>query len=356
MKMPRILVLATSRRTHGGISSVVAAHESSDEWRAYGCRWVATHRSGSALTKLWYFVRGMMEFLFLLPWAEAVHIHIGEVPSARRKSLFMRLAKLTGKRNVVHFHAFDTVSTIEGPRASVYKALFDDADCVVVLSKMWKDKVNAVFDLGDKVTVLYNPCPTVDSAAGVGGDCAKRNVILSAGVVCERKGYGDLIRAFAAIAPRYKDWRVVFAGSGEIDRAKAIARECGIEDQVEFAGWVSGEAKDRIFRETSVFCLPSYAEGFPMAVLDAWAYGLPVVTTPVGGLPDIVSDGVDVLLFQPGDVDRLAVQLERLIADERLRSTIAEASRRFASETFDVGTVGRHLGEIYSAVLHSAVD
>lgn len=345
--MPKVLVLATSRYSHGGISSVVMAHERSREWHDYGCRWIATHRSGSKAKKIAYFLGGMMSYLLRLPSCDIVHMHIGEAPSAIRKSLFMKLAKLAGKKTVVHFHAFDTASTIEGEHREVYRRLFDDADRVVVLSEMWKKAVCRTFDIEDKVRVLYNPCPEVGDSSVKTAEQAPKRVILSAGVVNNRKGYKDLIRAFAMIAPKYPDWRVMFAGSGEIEKGRALASELGVGERVDFPGWMAGEDKDRVFREATVFCLPSYAEGFPMAVLDAWAYGLPVVATPVGGLPDIVEDGRDVLLFKPGDCQGLAMQLEKIITDAELRKKITLASKNFAKNTFNIKTIGRHLGDIY---------
>lgn len=347
-KRSKVLVLATSRLTHGGISSVVMAHESSKEWEKAGCRWIATHRSGSKFTKLLYFLSGLSKYILYLPKCEAVHIHIGEAPSARRKSIFMRLAKLSGKKTLVHFHAFDTASTIEGPYKEVYRKLFDDADGVIVLSDMWKENICKVFDIRDKIHVLYNPCPVLAKGRG---DTAKQKIILSAGVISPRKGYHDLIRAFAKIAHRYPEWKIVFAGSGEIEKGKDLAKQLGIEEQVEFPGWVSGEKKHSLFSSASIFCLPSYAEGFPMAVLDAWAYGLPVIATPVGGLPDIVHDGDDVLLFTPGDTARLSEQLERLITDEELKGRIEAASRNFAEKQFNIESIGKRLGKIYSDLL-----
>lgn len=176
------------------------------------------------------------------------------------------------------------------------------------------------------------------------------NIILYAGTVNKRKGYADLIRAFAKIAEAFPDWRVVFAGNGEIELGKSLAKELGIENQIEFAGWVSGEDKDALFRNTSVFCLPSYAEGFPMAVLDAWAYGLPVITTPVGGIPDVAIDGENMLLFTPGDIDKLASNLRRLISDTDLRAKISAASSEFANGKFNITTINNKLGEIYKSL------
>lgn len=346
--MSKILVLATSRKSHGGISSVVMAHERGAQWKDMDCHWVVTHRSGSTWVKLWYLMRGMASFLVRVPFCKLVHIHTSEPPSAKRKRMFMRIAKALGKKVIVHFHAFDTASTIKSSSQEVYRYLFSNADMVIALSPTWKRAINEVFDLGDKVQVLYNPCPTIVTLASLP---TKKKQILSAGVVNARKGYKDLIKGFATIAGNHKDWKVVFAGSGEIEEGRAVAKELGIESQVEFLGWVAGEAKDRVFRETSIFCLPSYAEGFPMAVLDAWAYGLPVVATPVGGLPDIVKDGEDCLLFNPGDCEQLAVQLDRMITDEELREKIEAASRNFAEKVFNETVINGQLAEIYKGLM-----
>jgi len=178
----------------------------------------------------------------------------------------------------------------------------------------------------------------------------KENIILYAGTINERKGYSDLIRAFARIALKFTDWKVVFAGNGEIEEGEALAKELGIERQIEFAGWVSGGKKDNLFRKASIFCLPSYAEGFPMAVLDAWAYGLPVITTPVGGIPDVAEDGVNMLLFTPGDVVRLSQQLEKLICDPELREKISVHSRDFAMNKFNISTINKQLADIYTRI------
>ena len=241
-------------------------------------------------------------------------------------------------------------STIESSYKEVYRKLFGKSDRLLLLSPTWERLVGSVFDLRGKMTVLYNPCPQIDKD-GIADASVEYRRILYAGVLNRRKGYAELIRAFARIAPRFPDWKLVFAGSGEIYHANALARELGIASQVEFTGWVAGETKDRLFRKASVFCLPSYAEGFPMAVLEAWAYGLPVVATPVGGLPDIVTDGREALLFEPGDCEALAGQLEKLMSDSGLRERMKAESLRLANEDFNIETIGRRLGEIYDSLL-----
>lgn len=93
--------------------------------------------------------------------------------------------------------------------------------------------------------------------------------------------------------------------------------------------------KAKVFQESSIFCLPSYAEGFPMAVLDAWAYGLPVITTPVGGIPDVAQDGKNMMLFMPGDTNTLAAKMDMMIRDVSLRNAIREESVKL-SQTISI--------------------
>lgn len=343
---PRVLVVATSRKTRGGITSVVKAHETGEQWKQYHCRWVQTHRDGPAWRKLWYLVTALIEYMVLLPWYDIVHIHVATTQSARRKKLFFVLAKLLHKKTILHFHPSNEKFLYEPHNQKLYRNLFSKADLVLVLSEQWRRWIKDALGLTEHIEVLYNPCPIVERKPEL-----KQNEILFAGTVIPRKGYADLIRGFAKIASNHLDWKVVIAGNGEIDKAKAVAKECGIEDQVVFLGWVNGHAKDLAFQRASIYCLASDGEGFPMGVLDAWAYGIPCVVTPVGGLPDIVVDGENALVFPVGDVDVLARQLERMISDDELREKIADASLALAHTTFNVKNLNRALEDIYTKLL-----
>ncbi len=340
----KVLVVATSRKTRGGITSVVKAYENSPLWNDFHCKWIETHRDGGAFTKLSYLLKGFLQFLLCVPFSDIIHIHTSEPPSALRKVLFMAVSKMLGKKVIVHFHSFSVDTTIKSKYQNVYRYLFGKADVVLVLSKYWQDELCRTFGFKDsKVKVLYNPCTTEVSSKAY----PKRKQILYAGTVNARKGYADMIKAFAQIADRYPDWSIVFAGNGEIEEGKALASRLSIAKQTVFLGWVRGEEKDKAFKEASIFCLPSYAEGFPMGVLDAWAYGLPVITTPVGGIPDIAIDGKNCLLFNPGDVDVLAKQMDKMMSSDELRKLVASESNELAKGIFSVEKVTERLGNIY---------
>lgn len=78
--------------------------------------------------------------------------------------------------------------------------------------------------------------------------------------------------------------------------------------------------------------------------------GLPMITIPVGGIPDIAIDGKNMLLFNPGDIDALATQLEKMISNDNLRQSIAAESTFLAHTTFNVKTINQHLGKMYEEV------
>lgn len=342
----KVLVVATSKKTRGGITAVIKAHETGPQWKEFHCHWIQTHRDGNNFIKLAYLLRAWVEYLALLPFYDLVHIHFSLRTTARRKKPFVMLARLMGKKVVIHLHCGNQIDDIWN---SDYDYLFSHADACLLLSENLKHRVESHTGASDRYSVLYNPCPVVSPDPVL----PKKKTILFSGTLYEGKGYRDLIMAFGRICRKYPDWRLVLAGNGEVETGRRIAAECGASDQVDFLGWVRGDQKDTAFREASIFCLPSYAEGFPMAVLDAWAYGLPVVTTPVGGIPDVAVDGENILLFNPGDVDKLAEQLERMINDTQLRSRIGKASAEFADGKFNVATVNRELALLYSRLLSS---
>ena len=343
----KILVIATSEKTRGGVTAVINAHKEGAQWEKYKIKWIGTHVDRSYPVKLGYAIAAFFNYLFHINSFDIVHIHLSEPMSAYRKTLFIRIAKLFGKKIIIHFHSFSPETSIDSKHKNLYKKLFSSADRVIVLSNLWKEWVKKYLDIENNVIVVYNPCPKVVLTPN---EPVKKEQILYAGTVNKRKGYHNLIQAFALIANKYPDWHLVFAGNGEIEEGKKQAEELGIEQRVTFSGWLKGEQKDKTFRESSIFCLPSYKEGFPVSVLDAWAYGLPVVTTPVGGLPDIVTDGENALLFEPGNIDELAAKLEKLISDTPLREKIAVASLSLSRTTFNIDTINNSICELYDSL------
>lgn len=336
----KVLVVATSRKTHGGITSVVKSHESGEQWKKFHCRWVETHRDGSAWRKVMYFIGGYIKFLVLLPFYGIVHIHLSTKISLLRKMVFIKTAKLFKKRIIVHLHCGNQ---LQDQWSEQYDYAFRTADVVLVLSSWIKNFINNKTKK-DNIEICYNACPK----AVILNDIPKKKYILYVGTIGTDKGYHILIEAFSKIAKQHENWNVKFAGIGEIQEAKVMAERLGIGKQIEMLGWVAGKEKENLFREASMLCLPSYMEGFPVCVLEAWSYGLPVVSTPVGGIPDVGKDGENIVLFDIGDVDSLSDKLKDLIENESLRKKISLNSRKLAKTIFNEETINNQLNQLYS--------
>lgn len=345
--MSKVLIVATSRKTRGGITSVIKAHESGKQWTQFHCHWVQTHRDGPLWRKLLYFATGMIDFLIRLPFYDIVHIHTADYNTEKRKRIFVWFVKLFGKKLIVHLHSSGLEYSIGGQYRELYKYSFMHADKIIALSNMWRDEIIRAFNLPeDKVEILYNPCPQVIPS----NPDERKKYILFAGTLTNRKGYADLIQAFALIAKIHPDWRLKLAGNGEIENGKKLVSELGVAGQVDFLGWIDAEEKDKAFRYASIYCLPSYSEGFPMGVLDAWAYHLPVATTPVGGILDVAQDNKNLLLFTPGDTSKLAALLSNIISSPSLQTKLSDASKFMSDVHFNINTICSNLSNIYKNV------
>ena len=102
-------------------------------------------------------------------------------------------------------------------------------------------------------------------------------------------------------------------------RARALTVELNIENHVVFAGWVSGEEKENLLSRVNIYVLPSYNEGLPVSLLEAMSWQVPVISTRVGGIPELVREGIDGLLIEAGDRAAFSLAIVTLAKDPDLR-------------------------------------
>lgn len=172
--------------------------------------------------------------------------------------------------------------------------------------------------------------------------------LLFLGWLEEAKGIFELLQACARLTDRY-DFRLVIAGRGRAEEAaRRHVAEASLSDRVEFAGWVRGDALERLLADSDVLVLPSWAEGLPNAMIEAMAARLAVVVSAVGNVPAVVNDGREALLIPPKSVDALSAAIARLLEDPGLRADVAARGHAFVKEHYAV--------EPAIAVLSSAIE
>lgn len=152
--------------------------------------------------------------------------------------------------------------------------------------------------------------------------------LLFVGSLIVRKGLHDLINILTDSA--FKRVILTVVGDGVYGpELKLQVRKLGLESRVEWKGILPPAEVAVLMRKSDILCLPSYMEGRPNVVNEAMASGLPVISTRIGGIPDMVVEGETALLFNPGDLPALKQCLEKLVSNRELRQKMGKAGREF---------------------------
>lgn len=166
-----------------------------------------------------------------------------------------------------------------------------------------------------------------------------------------RKGVNDLLKAAQIICTHYPSIKFIISGGSEKSIKQTTKIVMPIE-RVEFVGWLSEQEKIELLHSVDIFVLPSYHEGLPYAIIEAMASGLPIVASSVGGIPDVIRNGENGFLIEPGDIQGLVYYLETLIKDSNLRESIGVKNHLYAITEYSVDTNLCKLEKIFSKVLY----
>lgn len=274
------------------------------------------------------------------------------INAINRDSFFLFLAKIFSLRVVVFFHGWDAAQEKRiDSKPESFARRFSKADAFIVLSSEFRTKLHS----WGVVSPVYLATTKVDDR--LLDDIDIRNKYFSKTVLFlarleENKGIFQSVDAFSRVLDRHPDARFIVAGSGgamgsavEMVRLKSIPN-------VEFLGNVSGDALIRAFYDANVYILPTtHGEGMPTSVLEAMAFGLPIITRPVGGLRDFFEDGRMGFISDSLDPQWYAEILDRLFSDPDLLKKIGQYNHSYAKEHFLASKVARRLEEIVASVL-----
>lgn len=309
------------KRSKGGIPDVE---------RYYGqffdpYQFIGTSVDGSKLKKSVFAALGLAKLTWRLAFdrkIKIIHVHGCSDNSFWRKRLFIRLAKLYGKKVVYHMHGGGFIKFSLNHKEAV-QDLLDKCDVLAVLSPSWQRFFHENFRPPRMAIVPNGIMPP--STVAVEPHEGTRMLFL--GMINANKGVYDLIEAVAKRQDNYRGRLVIdICGVGEVEEMQKRAKEAGVNDIIRYGGWVAGEEKARKLAECDAFILPSHFEGVPVCILEAMSYGKPVIATRVGGIPDIITDGENGLLVPPSDPEALAAAIDRALADPSAMRSMGEAS------------------------------
>lgn len=287
-----------------------------------------------------------------------VHIFTCSYWGFWRNAFHIMVAKLLRRKTIFHvLGAIDIFYSRESGLLSKFliKRTLNLADVLIVQSPKLKDFVSAISK--KKVIVIFNGIdfhrfkkqPKYKDGIKLH---ANGKIILTVGALGHNKGTFDILKAIPLVVKN--DFKVFFyfIGRGEVSKFLDVCRKLDIENYGKFLESVSEDEKIDLYLSSDIFILPSYAEGQPLAILEAMAAGLPVISTTVGSIPEVISDGENGFLIEPGDYEALADKINFLLANDEFRRKIGELNSKTARDKYDVKRVFREIAGVYDSLLN----
>lgn len=336
----------------GGISAVVQYWESYIE----NLQYYPTYKLSNVLVRAWYFVASYIKMAFKMAIdkeVRIVHLHTAADGSFWRKVCMTKLAKRFGKKVVLHVHA-SRFKDFYNESSVRKKAWIDEelrrVDVLIVLSESWRRWFESIGVDAGKIEVLHNITPyPVDMPQAKRQD--HKVHLLFMGEIGQRKGVFDIIRSLA----KYKE---VFKGKVELriggnkmeEELKENITDNNLQDMVIFEGWVGGQKKLELLNWADVFILPSFNEGLPISILEAMSYSHPIISTPVGGIPEVVETNVNGVIVSPGNEEEIFAAIKKYTDNPSLIISEGKESYKRA-ETYLPDYVLNHLKRIYENLI-----
>lgn len=285
-----------------------------------------------------------------------IHLHTSQGIAWIKDTFFIIIGKAVLCQIVLHMHGgnFEKLYDNFPYILQLYtRWIFRLTDVVIAVSSEWKNRLARLIPV-EKIFVLRN-CIDIQGIRPKSSYPSADTVnILFLGRVGQQKGAFDLLDAIQQIKSKHLKIHVWMVGPEEVEGDNEYARTYlenhKLMDICELVGVVSKEKADQFYQNADIFVLPSHYEGLPMVVLEALAAGLPVVATPVGGIPEVVHDGYNGYLTPIRNPTNLASNLVNLINDAGTRKTMGLRSREIAEQMLSIEIYVEKLEKLYSQI------
>lgn len=334
----------------GGISAVI------QYWSKYieDLRYYPSFKEGSNIVKIWWFLYTYLRLFFVFLFdrnVKVLHSHTAAGKDFFRTSFFVRLAFFFRKKIIIHSHAsmFKDFYEYSAPkRKSEILATLNKADRLIVLSESWREWFANIGVDSDRIVILHN-ITNYPVKMDVEKNVNKLK-LLFLGEIGHRKGVFDLLKAVADHRDELKDKiEIRIGGNKQEEKLKKTIVYNKLSDFVYFEGFVTGEKKVQLLNWADVYILPSYNEGLPISILEAMSYGMPIISTPVGGIPEVVDENNGVLV-KPGNISEIIGAIHKYVDRKDVILTQGIVSKEKAMEYLPDYVMNQLLG-LYTSLL-----
>lgn len=350
MKSRVLLIGPDVKRSKGGMATVIEGLMTDEILNQdYDISCHASYRDGSLLVRMLYSLYAFFKFCFVYRQYDVFHIHMASYGSTFRKKLYVDFIKKRKKKVILHMHGGGFITFYEklsDRKKQQVTSLLKKADCVVALSDVWKKEFVSRFGL-DNCIVIENGIDTVKFAEAATDVRNLSQAFLFLGRLGERKGIYDLIEAVALLRDRGEKVHCYLAGAGECEKVNRVISEKHLEMYMTVVGWVDDRGRIEQLKQVSTLILPSYHEGLPMAILEGMAAGKAIISTKVGAIPEVVENGVNGYLIEPGDIEALAEAMYQCSKDVDSLAAMSLNNREKIAHQFSRRRMHQKVAECY---------
>lgn len=302
------------------------------------------------LMNLAYLSEGLMVGVWMRRMGQRhLHTHLGSQPAT--VGLFVQ--RVFGCGFSITVHGPDEFYDTRGQYLAEKVAAADFICCISFYTRSQLMRLSARSDW-DKLFVAYLGVDPSVFRRIVPKTASAEFEILCVGRLTPAKGQHVLIEAVGLLVKQGRRVRLRLVGAG-VDRPslESTAARVGPPATITFEGAVNQDRIKDLYASADLFCIPSFAEGLPVVLMEAMAMEIPCVTTHITGIPELIRNGTDGLLVAPGDVDALAAALAKLMDDRSLRDAIGRHGRQRVLENFDLSRNVAKLSEILTENIKS---
>lgn len=343
----KVFIVGANYKGKGGISSVIRGYKECFEKFNY----IPTNAVNSKLANIVVLCISILSFPFrvLLQSIEIVHIHTGSYMDFYRNVIFLLIAKFFNLKVILHIHGAKFEEFYRVNRKFV-RAICYKADALVSVSSYFVSMLKK-YNLNSSVYLIHN---SINPPILLSHD--KNHAILYLtyiGAIDVRKGIFDVLNCIGVHKDQFIN-RIVLniAGTGNVKAMNDIIDEYDISSIVHYYGWADEKVKQKLLSQADIFIHPSHFESFGISILEAMSYHLPIITTAVGGIIDLVENDVNGKFVDPGDIEQIYHAISFMLGNPNIRLQMGIASGNKASN-FYINVIEKDIEKLYMKLMNS---
>lgn len=345
----KILMVGPDLNGLGGISKVIQTWKEINLFSYYNIKFIPSVSDFTKNRTLFFFINLTKFLFFLCIDCKLVYVHTALYKSLYRKLLFLLFSIMLKKKIVLHIHPstlkryFSRLNRIE---ILIINFIFKRIDIFVVLAEETRKYIKHHFPT-KQVHILRNPI-IVEKMKNLDGIKRQNHEVIYLGWYVRYKGIYKLVDAIEILAKKGIEIHLNCYGTKEIDKLKNYVKTKKLEEYIFVNGWVGEKDKIRALYQSTLLILPSFSEGIPNVILEAMATKTPIVTTPVGGIKDILRNENTAIFIKPGDPNDISEKILKCLNNDDLRNRIAENAYLEVKNKYDA----KPIIEQFSAILY----